>query len=46
VFADTWWKNKESLSRSAHFPDKDIRGEDFKKYINVYAKKWEALARK
>jgi tripartite-type tricarboxylate transporter receptor subunit TctC len=46
TFADTWWKNKESLGKTAHFPNRDVRHEEFKKHIDVFAKKWESLVKK
>jgi len=46
IFIDTWWKNKDILSKTVQYPTRDIRNEDFKRYIESYGKKWESLAKK
>ena len=46
VFVDTWWKNKEAYSKTVHYPEKPLLNEEFKKYIEVDRKKWEAVIKK
>jgi len=39
-------KNKEVLSKTVHYPEKILRNEEFKKYIEVERKKWETIVKK
>lgn len=46
TFVDTWVKNKDLLSKTVHYPEKILRNEEFKKYIDVEKKKWETIVKK
>ena len=46
AFVDTWLKNKEVLSKTVHYPEKILRNEEFKKYIEIERKKWETIVKK
>jgi tripartite-type tricarboxylate transporter receptor subunit TctC len=39
AFIDAWWKNQEYVNRNFAFPNRVVRGEEFRKHVDAFAQR-------